>query len=1415
MRQHIDLDRRFREVAPDRDPELAALESYAAELHGREPGLGWSDLLGHPRVVILGEPGSGKTHELLHQAQSKRDDDRTTFFVPLDRLVSEPLDAVLDLEDRERLRRWLRVSTSGHFFLDSVDESKRVREKDFLTALDRVRDGLGRALGRAGIVISSRISDWRPRTDKAEVDTRLRGPFPTSRGEAATTEALVVQIEPLDRKRVERFADGLGLDDPAGFSRALDDHHAWPFARRPIDVKALIGYWQQHGKLGSLHELVEFDLDRTLAETIERAREDPLTPHQARQGAMALGAAVAFCRRLDFRVPDDMAAADSEAMDPSACLPGDWRAGEQRALMSRAVFDGATFGRIRFHHRRVAEYLAAKWIEERMRDGCPLETLEELLFDRSVDPPIARPALGPVTAWLACGDGEWNRFVRQWVLECAPTLFLQHGDPEALPAEYRAQLLRELTIRFAARANVWLQTEPEALARIADPSLSSVIHELVADKKLPPDLRKIPLQVVRHGGLACCVDVALEVLADPSEPDDLKHYAAAAVRDAGTVENKAKLAEIARTWAQVDHTLCAIVCEAIYPAGDGPEGLLHLLSKVPEVPHLSPTLPHALGRLLQEAMQPDHQVAVLDGLVALARRPPHIHSGGEDLAISARFYWAGDVALTVAAAILSAAQVTAGAAASAARALTALWRHRHLCEYHPLGGDPIPDALRRHPGVVRALAWQRVEDLRRADPGAVPRCWEVFEEHDLYQPGHQDFEWLCDDIQTREQVEDRFVALCLALEIWTRCGWSWTWRRRLRRAACRDPGLRRELRPLGVWAGLGRFRRRLWARHVSYKLASGWWWQRRLEPAHGLWRWLLDEWWLVRHLRPLAAGEATLALGQLASEAASDEHGSKWAVGSWEGLRRRRGRLIVGVVRKGCKRAWRRYQPALPHEKAKRSQTDHRVIVGLSGIAAAIQDGDLQLSSVSVEDALLATRYAVNELNGFPTWLFDLASSRPDQVRGVLMQCVQGEWSLPTSDERVQGVLAGIRSSGGELPSLVAGAVLGDLSAQEPTHTSVLEDALALLLQLPSPPLAMLGQLASARVGTCPPGDQRHYLWLAIWLQTECGPALDHLQGILDHHGDPSGYLTAFSSTLWPLHAPAPVFRRAAHLSPASVGRLIRMFHRHVRPADDVTHDGAYSPTARDEAQEFRDRLLPLLASSEDPGADSELRALLEEPDLAHLRDWILHLLDERRDRAADQRPWQPREIREFAATFEIDPRTDRDLFAIALRRLSDIRNSVERADISARPDLRPEDHEDRLRSWLARQLRERSRAKYNVPQESEIDPRRYPDLRIEAPGLPPVPIEVKWACSWTGPDLFERLENQLIGDYLRAHDAHYGVYLLGRIGEPKEWQHPTAGHLMGFLALLEALQAHATAIVDARPDVREVRVVGIDFSEP
>lgn len=293
----------------------------------------------------------------------------------------------------------------------------------------------------------------------------------------------------------------------------------------------------------------------------------------------------------------------------------------------------------------------------------------------------------------------------------------------------------------------------------------------------------------------------------------------------------------------------------------------------------------------------------------------------------------------------------------------------------------------------------------------------------------------------------------------------------------------------------------------------------------------------------------------------------------------------------------------------------------------------------------------------------------------------------------------------------------------------------------------------------------------------------------------------------------------AAFLLPESLAIFIPLVHCYVRPAEDIDRvdKGVYSPEARDNAQDLRNRLWEALRSDESGDSDAVLSTFLSDDRLADQRDWILSMLDERRGKLSDPTAWSAEDVREFAEHFRHQPRSDYQLFRRVLRLVLNVKHEIETSqNATNRNQLRLGDLEKDFQGFLTRRLEDQSLNWFTVTQESEVDQGQRPDIHVNAPFLNTLPIEVKLAnIGWTVSSLLERLETQLVGQYLRPSSVNYGLYVIGNTKAGRQWQLEN-GERIGFAGLVELLKLRAVELVAENPQtVHGLEVIGIDFSDP
>ncbi len=380
----------------------------------------------------------------------------------------------------------------------------------------------------------------------------------------------------------------------------------------------------------------------------------------------------------------------------------------------------------------------------------------------------------------------------------------------------------------------------------------------------------------------------------------------------------------------------------------------------------------------------------------------------------------------------------------------------------------------------------------------------------------------------------------------------------------------------------------------------------------------------------------------------------------WFVLMKRRGPIIALATRHGCETAWKKNSPFLPHEEPEPNKIRNTTIIGLSGLHSLWQRGKIDFSSLSKSDAENAARYGLRELNGFPEWFHELASSQAEAVQKILCTCIAGEWQFPPSRQPVHEVLSKLLWSGDFYWHLIVGNLLKQLLVHDPKHPQVLEDALSIIIKSPNPRLKEVAILASKRVRDYQSDTPFFVTWMTLWMQIDALPALDSLQssmGKLDAKCADELILRLCDGLGGRRQHMPLALPNADYLEPAGMSIFVPLVYRHIRPKEDIdrSKEGAYTPTSRDDAQRFRDGLLQRLELIDQPSVHKTLAEIADLPEVAPHRYWVLHLIKEHIRQQADLTPWRAGSIPEFASEFETEPRSDSDLFRIARWRMLDI----------------------------------------------------------------------------------------------------------------------------------------------------------------
>lgn len=1416
----IELGRTFHELSH----KSGDGDEFDSHFFGNGKRLSWSDLLAEYRTIILSEAGAGKTEEIRHSARVLRKEGKSAFFLRLEH-VADDFDIAFEEGCLDEFECWLTSDQEGWLFLDSVDEARLREPRDFERAIRKIGIRLSAALQRTHIILTSREWAWRPVTDLRLCQQHLKYVQPTvANGEEKqpdtsgknTAPFKFVALDDLERKQVEIFAKARGIANPKPFVKAIERADSWSMAARPDDLTELVDYWQKYKRIGNRLELMRSSIARRLVERDQgRADLSPLPLADAQVGARSIAAAATMTQESTIRVPDG--SENLKGLAVATVLPG-WDEKKCSTLLARPIFDEAIYRTVRFHHRTVREYLTAEWFKELLDRETSRRKIESLLFREQYGQEVLVPTMRPVLAWLVLLDAK----IRERALAISPEIIFEGGEPKALPLSTRQKILHDVCGQMHLDVTRSSTTDVRAIQRFADHDIAEDIKALIVKYAADDELQWFLLRMVWQGEIVECLPEAKLSALNPRAGFYTRIAAFRAVLAVGEEADKLEMRDrflreasvLKRDW------FVELLCE-LPATAQSIDWVLACIKKLePKDPHRIDGFSEAL-EAFSETLDNDLLVALLDGLNALIEKRPVVER--RYCEISRRYGWLIDSAARIAERLI----VVQHPAALHSATLSILHKLPLAQDYAGWNLQKIPpnipETVPAWPELNDALFWYDVAQVRRFRRNRRERVrdfWQVSVFGSYWKFAAKDFDRILSLIHLRPSQDDRLIALSLAFRLYVQAGRPKKWREALWASVSTSPtlteALNARLHPRPLTAEEKRERRK----HAGYERRRKNRKMARFEHKR--------EWkdYLADHIEKLRAPPLPDASGYTGSQhylheemRKLDGQSLRWAVGNWWVLEAEFGREVACAFRDGVVAYWRRYKPKLRSEGKSRKSVPFKAVFGLTGINIEARETENWAKTLTGNEAEIAFRYAMEELNGFPEWLPSLCAAFSELITHLLLGEVDHDLRIERAGSDSYYVLSDLSWSGSWAWQGIGHDIFDRLKSREPKNLANLGYMLNIVhgAGVNSKDIARLAEMRS--------GDRRHAhaaRWYAVWTGHEPDKAIPALATRLDSIKDSAKQTTFAMNFIVHLLGgrrnsvrTGEVFRTPEHLK-----NLYILMHRYIRREDDIDRagKGVYSPGLRDDAQDARSQLFALL--KEIPGKESYL-ALTELSRLDHgssSRSWMRHHAKTKAELDADLTPWTIDQVLEFQTVVERTPANHRELFELVEMRFLDLKDNLEHGDSSIADILiKGATQETDMRKYIGDWVSERARGRYAITQEEELADDKRIDMRVRGNGFDaPVPVELKLADKWAGPKLFERLENQLCGDYLRDNRSNRGLFVLVHRGEKPSWELPGTSKppkAVDFVGLVAALQTHWLAISNRFPNVDDIRVIGIDLT--
>jgi hypothetical protein len=437
-------------------------------------------------LIILGEAGMGKTSLLRWIARSP----------------GYVLCAARSLITHPDPRRFL-----GSFqvlVIDAIDEVSAHKQGD---AVDLVLGRLAE-LGFPRFILSCRVADWR----SATAMEGIRGQYGCN--------PLEMHLVPFDE------------DDSVDFLSSL----VGPAKAR--EVVAHFNLRNLHGMLGnpqtlellaevcnngplpeSSSALLERSIDVLRVEHNERkadpqlAKEIALAAAGAASAALILSGSDVISRKAAAHVgPDELSLADV------CLLPG---AEEVDVMLRTRLFTADGTERFRYWHRRIGEYLGARWLTKAANTPRKRRRVLSMFHAGGLVP----ASLRGIHAWLAL-----DAAFAPAVIDADPTGLIEYGDPSTLLPAHTTRLLKALERVAASDPGLLWNRGNISLGGIAQPAMLNDLRRLITSEGTAFGLRMLVLRALEDAPTAAqLVNELRNLVLDSSMPFACRHAAGEAL----------------------------------------------------------------------------------------------------------------------------------------------------------------------------------------------------------------------------------------------------------------------------------------------------------------------------------------------------------------------------------------------------------------------------------------------------------------------------------------------------------------------------------------------------------------------------------------------------------------------------------------------------------------------------------------------------------------------------------------------------------------------------------------------------------------------------------------------------------------------------------------------------------------------
>lgn len=1217
---------------------------------------------------------------------------------------------------------------------------------------------------------------------------------------------IYVGLDKFSNEDILSFAESKGICNSSSFLEKLLDNHSISIdsARHPQYLMELCHDWKDNNTISHVHKRLEHLIDVLLQQRTGRKEKTALSLEKAKKGIKKLALALILTKKTTILYDETSDNSRNNCFDPRKILT-DFTLPELETLLERPIFLPASYGKVRFSHRSITEYLAAQKLNKMIDEGFSIKSAKSLIVNEVNKELILKPSMRDVAIWLAC----FNPYFFEIVYRQAPELFFQEGDMSLLSDDQKVIVLKNYVERYKKYA--WRNQAIFSFHHIdgaACDAMSKAIVELWPN--IENEITRFSLmELMAKSPIPECADIAYENVSGKTSTISMDEIRAPSLIILSKL-NDSRFEKILNDM-QMKHDIWTseniekVLLDRLYPYYLKETSIFLTILNCCSFPSLRFGFvdyywPQEL--MLFTSKYPIEITKELqEGLTSLIINSISTEGSIYHLEIDKVFLLPALAATCIR--LINDGKIDDSVLRSSICCL-ALFLYNDSCRSNESLFVEIKDLLNQQSSKIREkIFWLCDKFGKKYDNEhhliyrliRISSILTLSDQIDICQQAfdaNKDKTWIIECLSDQERDSQERLMMLEILLRFNNSGCFIDFNA-LKDKVADNPTLTKKIEQIILPQVEEKQKISLPLQNEEL--------EKKNTDAINKRKKIRANWHDFYHL---ILNKPDEAFGERLNQ---NTVFNLWSVllnkdmelysGSWnrELITKIFNTDICNQFREALKYFWRNHSPTLRSERVQNSKNTYKQEwgIGITAISAEAEDSEWA-TKLSIEEAKLAARYATIELNRFPFWFESLVQAN----RQVVIEVIGNELKLALEEKLEKNIYHGfllgqIKKLSPQIANIFSPILMdwinqfdNNISNMNSTADDVERFEIVinlLLINSETNTQNHIKELIQSWLEKYKNNSFFTVSWLKIMMSLSPEEAINQLKKLLikemhekDDHSIAVKWLSEVFKNLW-YHQNENYDETLKKLQsiPHVLADLILLAYEYVRPEDDLdrTNGEAYSPGARDHAEEIRHTLLDTLLVISDDNAYQYKINLLESPLLGSSSNYIWDKIQQSQMSEVCEQSLHDDRVIKLINKGIVKPTSNEEMFHLMLDRLEDLEEYL-LSDYSPKATWQQMNKEFELRRAIADFLNTRSLNLYTINQEAVTADEKETDIRLVTNSYVAV-IELKLGNNWSGKVLRDTISKQLVKQYMQPDNRKAGCLLI-ITNEKRNWEHPDTG---------------------------------------